>query len=251
VNTKKAQRPRQSAEELFAQARSAPLPGVDLNEVWQRLETPERGHPSLGWGWAVPIVATAVVGALYLWPVEDNSASIQQVHMYRPEFSARQFNAQEVVAATPPKSAAAPDEVPTVIPETVIPETVIPETEIQALAEPVPELAVPIAVVEAAPAVRPRVSEYQPRAIREFRRIDWQRWSNRALPAAVAEMVRLKDSKGLLAALDAMPLRHRGSDLLILRGRLRAQADRCVDARADLAAYPGDTHNLFRDFCAE
>lgn len=82
----------------------------------------------------------------------------------------------------------------------------------------------------------PSAGVYQPRAIREFLRVDWARWEERELPAAVARMVAARDASGLLAALDALPLDRSQADLLRLRGDLRAQARRCDAAQDDLTA---------------
>lgn len=74
-------------------------------------------------------------------------------------------------------------------------------------------------------AVMPRV-RYEPRAIREFLRVDWARWADRELPEAVARMVEDKDPLGLLAALEGLPKDGVDPDLRALRDDLRDQWDR-------------------------
>ncbi len=230
------------ADKLLAQAKDAALGPVDLNKVWRRLDTRAKA-PGHSWQWAV-LVAMSAGLAVLMWPtVQPETPRVSAIERHRPQFSAQHFDAPP---PTVPRVAIRPAPKPVVSPAEVT------AVAINALPVPAPvPLVEPMVVVDVSPPPRPRLSAYQPRAIREFQRIDWQRWSARALPAAVAEMVRIKDSKGLLAALDNMPLRTRGSELLVLRGRLRAQAHRCMDARADLAAYSGDDSDENFDLCMD
>lgn len=220
-----------SADELWARARQAPLPTFDHPGTWRRLTAPRR--PS----WGVRASFGMAVVSLFVFFAWSETAQLNSgpllagsaVHAHAPRFVSQRLvaamqTAQRVEKLAPRAPAPVRDEAPESIPPAAVQAPLPPA---QRLVE------VPAQPLPSGPA---RVATYQPRAIVEFRHIDWQRWQGQALPQAVAELVRHKDTKGLLAALDALPLRSDGSPLLMLRGQLRAQAQRCEDARADLVA---------------
>lgn len=81
---------------------------------------------------------------------------------------------------------------------------------------------------------RRSTSRYRPRAIVEFQRVDWDSLETQTLPAHFQPIINARDRRGLLAALDELPLQKRPG-LLVVRGELRAGASRCTDAMADFS----------------
>jgi hypothetical protein len=68
--------------------------------------------------------------------------------------------------------------------------------------------------------------------VREFQDVPWDRLEREDLPPRLRPLIAKKDPAGLLAALDAMP--SLDSELLVVRGQLRAGADRCDEALGDV-----------------
>ncbi len=81
---------------------------------------------------------------------------------------------------------------------------------------------------------RRSTSRYRPRAIVEFQRVDWDSLETQTLPAHFQPIINARDRRGLLAALDELPLQKRPG-LLVVRGELRAGASRCSDAMIDFS----------------
>lgn len=236
---------------LWQRARAAPTSQPDLQGTWRRLET--QPAPPTRWplGAALAIGLSFCVVAMQVSPSPAVSPAPEGLHEATPRFMSQRWTAPPAAAATrlpvvhrdrPTAPAASTTEAQPMQTPRLSADSKAPEPPVSVVQSKAPN--------ERSGQVPARVSTYQPRAIVEFRRIDWSRWQAQALPTAVAQMVQLRDSRGLLALLDTMPLRRENSPLLMLRGQLRAQARRCADAQADMQmlsdAGPSDLQILCR-----
>lgn len=199
---------------LFDRAKKAELPEAHLDAIEARLEA-RAARPARAWAlpaaaaMAVALVAAAA-GLLEGRPAEPELPDGPTPSA--PHFVGRVFQPPAPPARPKPRPA------PRARPAPVAPQRpAAPPTEVVA-ARPAPP-----PTVRPAPPPR-RARDYQPRAIREFLRVDWARWEARELPAAVARMVQRRDPIGLLAALEQLPSEAE-PELLRLRKDLRAQVD--------------------------
>jgi len=218
---------------LWQRARAAPTPQADLQQTWRRIEAQPAQAPRWPLGAAIAVGIAFAVVAMQPSPLPVGSPPPHELREGTPRFSAERWAR---APAAPARALPTPSQVPKSAqsPSTPRPEPA-PVLSAGSKVPPPPSKALrPQAPKE--PSTQPprRVLAYQPRAIVEFRRIDWERWQAQALPTAVAQMVQLRDSRGLLALLDSMSLRRQDSPLLMLRGQLRAQARRCAEAQADM-----------------
>ena len=220
----------QRAETQLELARQVRLEPLSAN-VHRRLADQQTDRRER-WPWAVAGSAVAMLALIVTWASNpDEELGIDPpsplVH-HAPQLVRTQIDPAPV-RATPTKGrpASARRAVPMPPPSTdVVAEASEPTLDAPVVANPVPaptpkdESPVVATDPESAPAVD--LASYRPRAIREFLRVDWERWEDRELPEAVARLVARRDAVGLLAVLDdpeGPPLQ---SDLQSLREELRA-----------------------------